>query len=371
MKRLVLIFVIVLGGGIAWLLMTNSPIDSVAWQPPAAPAMLGKFAPNTELTKAELIAQGQVYGPEDVALDSQGVIYGGTQDGKIVRVHPDGRFENWVETGGRPLGLHFDSAGHLIVCDAYKGLLSIDKSGQITVLSNAADGGAFVFTDDLDISSDGKIYFTDASSKWNQSAYMLDLLETKPYGRFMVYDPATKETTVLLKDMYFPNGVALSKNEDFVLINETWRYRIVRYWLTGENAGKHDIFLENLPGFPDGISSNRNGIFWLALPTPRNDKVDNMYPKPWLKNLVVKLPEFIQPKPVEYGFVLGLSETGEVIYNLQEPTGQHVKEITSVEEHQGFIYLGSLHNDRFARLKLTSVTKLSSNADLPGNDDES
>lgn len=353
MKKVILLCVLALILiPLTWVLFKPSPIDSVAWTPPPAPPMADSFAPNEKLRDSELIAKGKVYGPEDVDIDKDGVIYGGTQDGKIVKVHPDSRVETWVKTGGRPLGLHFDANGNLIVCDAYKGLLSINPAGEIQVLTNSAEGVPFKFTDDLDIASDGKIYFTDASSKWNQEAYMLDLFETRPYGRFMVYDPATKQTTVLMRDMYFPNGVALSQHEDFVLINETWRYRIWRYWLKGDLAETHDIFIDNLPGFPDGISSNRQGRFWVALPTPRNKKVDDMHPRAWLKNFAAKLPKFLQPKPVDYGFVLGLNEQGEIVANLQDTQGDIVKEITSVQEHDGFIYLGSLHNNRFARYKL-------------------
>jgi len=335
-----------------YIIVKSSPIDSVAWLPPTPPALIDEYAPNDELKKSELLALGQIYGPEDVAIDKAGVVYGGTQDGKIVKVFPDGKVETWVETGGRPLGLHFDASENLIVCDAYKGLLSIDKNANVKLLTDFADGGPFVFTDDLDIASDGKIYFTDASSKWNQSQYTLDLLEAKPYGRFMVYDPLTQTTTVLLKDMYFPNGVAMSMNEDFVLVNETWRYRVMRYWLKGEKAGTTDTFIDNLPGFPDGISSNREGRFWLALPTPRNSNVDMMYSRPWLKNFIAKLPKSLQPKPVEHGYVLGLNEQGVVEVNLQDPSGELLKEISSVQEHNGYIYLGALYNDRIGRYKL-------------------
>jgi len=62
-----------------------------------------------------------------------------------------------------------------------------------------------------------------------------------------------------------------------------------------------------------------------------------------------KLPKSIQPAPVEYGFILGLNESAEVIHNLQDPTGEILKEITSVEEHAGNLYIGSLHNDRIGR----------------------
>lgn len=352
MKRIMMLLVVLVVAFAGWAVLWPAPVDAVAWQPPTPPAMTGPYAPNNKLTQAELLAVGKVYGPEDIAVDRNGLIYGATQDGKIIRVHPDGRVEDWAATGGRPLGLHFDPAGNLIVCDAYKGLLSVSPTAEIRVLTDEAEGIPFLFTDDVDIASDGKIYFTDASSKWNQSQYMLDLFEGRPYGRFMVYDPATETTTVLIPDMYFANGVALSQNEDFVLVNETWRYRILRYWLKGEKQGTTDVFIDNLPGFPDGVSGNGEGTFWVALPTPRNKSVDRLYPQPWLREIVVKLPKFMQPKPVEYGFVLGLSEQGEVTHNLQDPTGKHLQEITSVEQHGDYLYFGSLHNDRIGRLKL-------------------
>jgi len=333
-----------------------SPVESTAWQPQQGPELTGPYAVNEKLQKSELIGLGLIDGPEDVAVDSEGRIYGGTQDGKIIRV-TDGEVEGWVDLGGRPLGLHFDAAGNLIVCDAYKGLLSISPEAQVTVLATVAEGVPFRFTDDVDIASDGKMYFTDASSKFQQHEFMLDLLETKPYGRFMVYDPETKAVSVLMKDLYFANGVALSENEDFVLVNETWRYRVLKYWLKGEKAGSTEVFIDNLPGVPDGISSNRNGRFWLALASPRNAAVDAMHPKPFLKELSAKLPDWLKPKPIDHGFVLGLNEQGEVVSSLHDTTGDVIKMVTSVEEHEGYLYLGSLHNDRIGRYKLAESDK--------------
>ena len=320
-----------------------------SWTPDPAPELLGLYAKNKKLLSSELLGTGKIYGPEDVAVDQEGIVYGGTQDGKIIRIHPDSTVEDWITTGGRPLGLHFDSSGNLIVCDAYLGLLSISPNAEVTVLLDEVDGVPLGFADDLDIAVDGRIFFTDASFRWNQANYMLDLLEGRPYGRFIVYDPSTNEAEVLLKDLYFPNGVALSSSEEFVLINETWRYRILRYWLKGQHAGQKEVFVDNLPGFPDGVSSNDKGVFWLAMPTPRIPIIDAAQSRPWLSMFLAKLPKSIQPAPVEYGFILGLNESAEIIHNLQDPTGEILKEITSVEEHAGNLYIGSLHNDRIGR----------------------
>ena len=352
MKKIILGILGILVIWVVIFLLQSAPIDPAAYTPPKAPGLTGVLAPNHLLQKAELLAQGKINGPEEVAVDSQGRVYGGTQDGKILRLLRDGKLEIFAETKGRPLGLQFDKNENLIVCDAYKGLLSIDPQGKIKVLATSAEGGPFKFTDALDISSGGVIYFTDASSKYQQDEYLYDLLESKPHGRFMSYDPFTGQVKVLLKGLYFANGVALSQQEDFVLANETYRYRIIRYWLKGPKAGTHEVFIDNLPGFPDNISSNRKGTFWLALFTVRNDIVDKLHPYPFLKEQMSKLPKAFWPKPKPYGLVLALDETGKITKSLHEPTGKHLKEITSAREYGGYLYLGSLHNDRIGKYKL-------------------
>lgn len=333
-------------------LAQSAPVSPAAYHPPEAPPLTGVLAPNTLLQKADLLAQGTIDGPEEVALDRQGRVYGGTQDGRIMRIGPGGGLEAFAQTGGRPLGMQFDRHQNLIVCDADKGLLAIDPQGRITVLATEAEGVPFRFTDALDIADDGTIYFTDASSRFEQRAYLYDLMESKPHGRFLRYDPATGLTQVLLKDLYFANGVALSSKEDFVLINETYRYRIVRYWLKGPRAGTHEIFIDNLPGFPDNISGNRRGTFWLALFTVRNPTVDKLHPYPFLKAQISKLPKSMWPRPKPYGLVMALDEAGNITRSLHDPTGQHLREITSVVESGGHLYLGSLHNDRIGKYAL-------------------
>jgi len=345
-------FLLLVVAGILFLMVIPSPIDSSAYDPPVAPALTGVLAPNEALRAVELLGKGLMNGPEDVAVDAEKRIYGGGQDGKIMRLLKDGTAEVFARTGGHPLGLHFDGQGNLIVCDAWKGLLSIDKEGVITTLATEAEGVPFFLTNDLDINAEGIIYFTDASYKFHQPDYKLDLLEAKPYGRFLSYDPRTKETRVLLRDLYFANGVALSKNEDFVVVNETYRYRIIRYWLKGEKAGTRDVFADNLPGFPDGISSDRKGVFLVAIPAPRNAMADTLHPYPFLKNLLAKFPRFLLPKAKSYGLVLVLDERGNIIRSLHDVGGIHVKEITSVQEHDGVLYLGNLHQDWVGRLKL-------------------
>lgn len=78
------------------------------------------------LRGAEMVGAGRMVGPEDVAHDAaSGVIYVGCADGWVKRVRvsdsgSDSAVEDWVNTGGRPLGLALGRDGEVIVCDAYK-----------------------------------------------------------------------------------------------------------------------------------------------------------------------------------------------------------------------------------------------------------
>ena len=351
MKKLLGLLAIAIAGAACYLAITPSPIQPLAWQPQPAPLMTGVLEPNDTLMKAELLAQGQIHGPEDTAVDAEGRVYAGLHDGRVVRI-ADGKVETFANTGGRPLGMDFDAQGNLVLADAYKGLLRIDPAGKIEVLASAADGVPFAFTDDLDIASDGRIYFTDASSKFQQPDYLLDLLEGRPYGRLMVFDPASGKTEVLLKELYFANGVALSQNEDFVLVNETYRYRITRYWLKGDKAGQHDIFIDNLPGLPDNLQGDRAGTFWVALPTPRKADADFLHRHPWLKAQLAKLPRALWPKAVPYGFAIALNENGEIVRSLHDTSGTHLRMVTSVKPVGDYLYFGSLDNDRIGKLQI-------------------
>ncbi|PKH00165.1 SMP-30/gluconolactonase/LRE family protein [Paraglaciecola sp. MB-3u-78] len=352
MNKLILGLIGILGILMLMVVFISAPISPVAYSPLAPPELSGVLKANKLLHKSELLAVGEIDGPEEVAVDSQGRVYGGTQDGKIMILTSDGKLDVFAETYGRPLGMQFDKNENLIVCDADKGLLSINPQGKITVLATSANNLPFKLTDALDISSDGIIYFTDASFKYGQSEYLYDLLESKAHGRLLSYNPDNGQIKVLLSDLYFANGVALSQQEDFLLVNETYRYRIVRYWLQGPKAGTQDIFIDNLPGFPDNISSNGKGTFWLALFTVRNDVLDTLHAFPFLKAQMSKLPKALWPKPEPYGLVLALNEQGQITQSLHDPSGEHLKEITSAREYGGYLYLGSLHNDRIGKYKL-------------------
>ena len=80
--------------------------------------------------------------------------------------------------------------------------------------------------------------------------------------------------------------------------------------------------------------------------------LDNLHSSPFLKAQMSKLPKVLWPKPEPYGLVLALNESGEITQSLHDPSGKHLKEITSAREYDGYLYLGSLHNDRVGKYEL-------------------
>ena len=309
------------------------------WRPPAAPGLRGDYQANDRLAGAELLPVGGA-GPEDVALDPEGRIYTGLVDGRIVRLPAGGgEPEVLADTGGRPLGLELDPAGRLVICDAERGLLRLTPGGELETLVEGYAGTAFKFTNNAAIAADGTIYFTDASRRYGIASYRQDLLEHSGTGRLFALRPGGR-LDLLVEGLQFANGVALDPEERYLLVAETGAYRIRRLWLTPDRPGQDEIFVDNLPAFPDNLSTG-DGIFWLALPSPRDPILDWLLPRPALRRLVVRLPDRLQPQPKRHGFVLGFDAAGRLVHNLQDPSGR-VALVTGARQRGTRLYLGSL-----------------------------
>jgi sugar lactone lactonase YvrE len=345
---------------VAYLLFWPVPVDPVAWSAPPDPFGTGAFAVNDRLAGLERVSIGDNHGPEAMAVGREGHLYVATMD-NVVRLDPDGRNpRDWASTGGRALGMVFDGAGNLIVADAYRGLLSISPTGAITELATVADGIPIRYADDVDIAPDGRIYFSDASTKFPArgdgtfQASMLEIVEHAGMGRLLVYDPATRQATTVVSGLSFANGVAMAHDGASVLVNETGSYRVLRVWLEGPLRGTTEPFVEALPGFPDNITRGERGRYWVALFAPRARVLDVLAPYPFLRKMVLRLPAAVRPKERRYGHVVALDDSGRVVASLQDPSGAYPT-TTSVRETSQYLYIGSLTAPTLGRLKKSAA----------------
>lgn len=338
---------IAVGAFVLW----PSPIDARAWNPPLS-RQGGPFSPNEELRDARLLPLPGGRGPESVGVLPDGAVVTARRDGGIVRL-ADGRARVIADTRGHPLGLALVPDGRLWVADAERGLLRVDlETGDVVIVATEAEGVPFRFTDGVTVASDGTVFFTDASSRHGAHEFTFDVMSARPAGRLLKLTPATGDIEVLLRDLYFANGVALSADESFLLVSETGRYRVTRLWLRGARAGEREVFVDALPGFPDNVTRSPRGTFWLALYSVRKPLLDRLHPWPRLKELLAKIPDALRPGPIRSGYVLELDEDGRVLRTLQDPDGQRLFGTTSALEHDGELYVGSLVAEHIGVLPL-------------------
>ena len=327
----------------------------VVWQPPAVPPRSSK--PHGEIPMPRpALHDLPGPGPEDVVVDGQGRVIAGLEDGRIVRVTPaDGSVQTLADTQGRPLGIEVDSDGSLVVCDAYRGLLRVDpETGTVSELVGASqliDGRPLRVCNNAAIARDGTIWFSDSSARFTLEHWQGDLLEHSGTGRLLRRDPDGR-VEVMLTGLHFANGVALAADESFVVVAETGAYRLTRLWLTGPDAGRNDVLVDNLPGFPDNISRGSDGLIWIAMASPRNATLDMLSPRsPMLRKVLWALPQALLPKPADTVWVQAVDEHGRLVHDLQTTTPGFTM-VTGVREHAGAVWLGSLQSAAIATFTL-------------------
>jgi sugar lactone lactonase YvrE len=340
----------------AYLCLWPVPIDAVAWQAPVAPAYAGSFAANDRLGQQRFIPLGEGLGPEHVVADADGRIYTAVADGRILRMGADGSAQETVaSTGGRPLGLAFDREGRLLVADAVKGLLAVARGGAVTVLSDAVEGSPVGFANSVAVAADGRIFFTESSTRFaparhggsTEYAALLEVLEQSGSGRVLEYDPATRATRIVAYGFSLANGIAAAADGRSLYVAESGRYRV---WKLDMDADRIDvrqanpkarILLDNLPGFPDNLTVGREGRIWLALAGPRN-ALDAMSTRPFLREVVLRIPRVLWRMPPAYGHVLAFTADGKVVASIQDPRPTSFN-ITGATETADGLYLHNVN----------------------------
>jgi len=297
-------------------------INPQPWDAPINEGYTGQFAANNDLANlTQIELPDGMYGPEDV-VELNGVIYVSTQNGWILTFNPDTAiFSKFAETGGKPLGLEVWQ-NTIIVADAYEGLLQITEAGEVSTLTESVGGNAMVYVDDLDVTDDGIIYFSDASTKFGAKAVgstlaasLLEIMEHGQTGRVVAYNLNTKETFEVAGNLSFSNGVAIAPDGNSLWVVETGKYRILE--MTPE--GQSRVIIDNLPGFPDNINRGPDGTYFVGLVSKRSKGIDSFSDKPFLRKMVWRLPSFIRPSAQDYGFVIQLDSKGKVLRTWQDP----------------------------------------------------
>ena len=304
-----------------------------------------------------MIDLGEEFGPEHMAIGPDGKLYAAMTSGALLRMDPDGgNREVFASTGGRVLGFDFDSDGGMIAADAMLGLLAIAPDGSVSLLTDrVSDGDPIGYANSIVVAPDGTVYFTDAStrfspSKWGGTldASVLDILEQSATGRVLAFDSATGTVRVVAHGLSFGNGITLSADGQSLFVAETGRYRVwkidaqARDLDVASGSPQAQVLLDNLPGYPDNLMRGLDGRIWVGLFRPRNPAADLLAGLPFLRKVLVRLPRSWLPVGQPYGHVFAIDESGNVLEDLQDPSGAY-PETTGATETADRLYIHSLH----------------------------
>jgi ribose transport system permease protein len=358
---------------IRWLKNRHKVLDDVYVTPihhqmgetqSAVPGSGSPYALNNLISKTEYIGLDELEGPEDVALDRDDHLYCGTRHGEIIRFFAPEykRSEVFAHTGGFPLGLAFDRAGNLISCVGAMGLYSISPSGDVTKLSaetkrswtSIVDDARLRDPNDCDIAPDGRIFFTDSTTRYDAHEWALDSIESRPTGRLLCYDPKTGKTTTVLEKLRYANGVCMAHDGKSLFLAESWACRVHRYWFDGPKAGQVELVIKDMPGYPDNINRASDGSYWMAWLGMRTPSFDLALRHPGMrKRMTRRLPqdEWLFPN-INTGGVVKFDETGRIVETMGDLTGVSHPMVTSMREHKGYLYIGGILNNRIGRYRI-------------------
>ncbi|KAL8613599.1 hypothetical protein ACOMHN_022018 [Nucella lapillus] len=357
-------------------------VDPVIVNLPKPPKLEGRLKPNTVLANCVKFAENVVRGPESI-VTSNGYLYTGMRDGNVVEVRPNGTLRkirrmsmnscgstNAGEAAcGRPLGIR-EYRGYLIVADAYHGIIALnpgDGSFQIVVDGRMRVNGKRLggFINDLAVAKDGSIYFTTSSAKYTRKDHLKVILEGETSGRVLVYNryfPGREKVRELVTTLNLPNGLQLSKDNDYLLVGEGGRFRIHKVYIdrNSKNYGSIETFADNLPGYVDNIRRSPRGTYWVGLGRARYDGkpalMDLYGNQPSIRGALMKLPEnIVMQRAHNYGMVLEFNEKGQIIRSLHDPTGVKYSAVSEVEEEKGILYFGSFDKDYICKLNVSDL----------------
>ena len=346
-------FLAVFALGLGYLTLWPVPLTPEVYEPLRAPAFTGDFESNDAMAALELVLlPDAAVGPEDLAVMPDGTVYTTDLAGKLYRI--DGEVPELIEDlGGRPLGLKAGPDGALYIADSYRGILRWTGTGRLETLVSEVAGAPLIYANQLDIARDGTIYFSNSTDRFDPEL----LGGTKPTSVMTVWEQSNSgyvarrlpDGTVekIADGFVYTNGIALSQAEDFLLINETGRARVHKLWLTGDKAGERELFLGNLPGYPDNLERQGDGTFWLAFASPRLPS-EKLMPYPFLRKVTWRLGDLVRPAPVHRGMVIQFDENGNILRNLQDPSGRFGVTTSALQVGAQF-YVMSLDGRGFGR----------------------
>ncbi len=188
---------------------------------------------------------------------------------------PNDRMLRWDETTGttgvfrQPAGYTNgntrDAHGRLLSCEhGNRRITRTEHDGSTTVIADRYQGKRLNSPNDLVVTDDGAVWFTD-SSYGIDSDYEGIRAESE-IGACHVYrvDPASGECQIVADDFLRPTGIGFAPDGQRLYIGDSRANHIRAFDVKGNALTGGDVFATNSVGSFDGFRLDTTGRIWIA-----------------------------------------------------------------------------------------------------------
>ena len=159
-----------------------------------------------------------------------------------------------------------DRSGRLVSCEHLgRRVTRTEHDGRLTVLADSADGRPLNAPNDVVVSADGAVWFTDPGYGIN-SDYEGDRAEPQLPTRVYRIDPGDGAIETVIESMERPNGLCFSPEEALLYVVDSGSRppTIEVFDLSSGRPTHQRTFADMGPGTSDGIRCDVDGNLWAA-----------------------------------------------------------------------------------------------------------
>jgi gluconolactonase len=192
--------------------------------------------------------------PEDLAFDSEGVLWAGGELGQVYRIPEIGQVEVLTSVGGFCLGLAFSAADELYICNAKLAcVIKVQKNGKSNLFADSAEGHKLKLPNYGVFDSSGNLFVSD-SGDWAKSSGCIVRFDSRGHGKVFLDGPQP-----------FPNGLALSADERFLFVAQSHTDDVLQVEIRRDgSAGDREVYATGLERIPDGLAFDVAGNLYVS-----------------------------------------------------------------------------------------------------------
>ncbi|NUR06839.1 MAG: SMP-30/gluconolactonase/LRE family protein [Nocardioidaceae bacterium] len=158
-----------------------------------------------------------------------------------------------------------DRSGRLVTCEHLtRRVTRTEHDGRVTVLADRSEGKPLNAPNDVVVSDDGAVWFTDPGYGI-LSDYEGDRAEPELPTRVYRIDPASGDVEPVIDALERPNGLCFSPDEWLLYVVDSGSRRTIHvYDMASGRPTNGRVFADMGPGTSDGIRCDVDGNVWSA-----------------------------------------------------------------------------------------------------------